>query len=41
MFFAKFKINYYFRTIAFLSNGDALVDTKAPFNFLERSVANL
>lgn len=41
MFFAKCKINYYFRTIEFLSDGDALVDPKAQFNLHERDVANL
>lgn len=41
MFFAKLKINYYFRAIAFLSDGDALVNPKAQFNLLERDVANL
>ena len=36
MFFAKLKINYYFRTIAFLSDGDAPVNPKAQFNLHER-----
>lgn len=40
MFFANFKINYYFRTIEFLSDGDALVDPEDQFNLHERYFAN-